>query len=46
MAFSGRLDFNPASDKVKGADGKDFVFDTPVGQELPKAGVFALSWVA
>lgn len=38
FAFSGRLDFNPVTDELEGADGKKFKFSSPYGDELPKAG--------
>ncbi len=38
MAFSGRLDFDPRRDTIKTADGKDFKFPEPTGDELPKRG--------
>lgn len=41
MAFAGRLSFNPMTDSLKGADGKPFKFDPPVGDELPQSGFSA-----
>lgn len=38
MAFGGRLDFNPLTDTLKGEDGKEFRFDPPCGDELPRRG--------
>ncbi|KAH7100518.1 aconitate hydratase [Auriculariales sp. MPI-PUGE-AT-0066] len=38
MAFAGRLDFNPLTDSLKGADGKEFKFTDPAGHELPPRG--------
>jgi aconitate hydratase len=38
MAFSGRLDFDPRTDTIKTADGKDFKFPEPTGDELPLRG--------
>ncbi|MBI5198245.1 MAG: aconitate hydratase, partial [Nitrospirae bacterium] len=38
LAFAGDLGFNPVTGKVKNADGKEFRFEPPQGEELPKAG--------
>ena len=38
MAFSGRLDFDPRTDTITTADGKEFKFPEPTGDELPKHG--------
>lgn len=38
MVFAGRLDFNPVTDTLKGADGKEFKFSDPSGHELPPRG--------
>ncbi len=38
MAFSGRLDFNPLTDKVMTADGREILFPEPTGEELPPRG--------
>lgn len=38
MVFAGDLRFNPATDKLKTADGKDFKFSAPNGNELPPRG--------
>lgn len=38
LVFAGRLDFNPATDELTGADGKKFKLKTPYGDELPKRG--------
>ena len=38
MALAGRLDFNPITDTLKGADGKEFKLPTPYGDELPQQG--------
>ena len=38
MAFAGDLTFNPATDSLKGADGKEFKFSDPTGKELPPSG--------
>ncbi|KAJ1026442.1 hypothetical protein NDA13_003822 [Ustilago tritici] len=38
MAFAGRLTFNPMTDSLKGADGKEFKFSAPTGKELPPRG--------
>lgn len=31
LSIVGRLDFNPLTDKLKGADGKEFLLDSPYG---------------
>jgi len=38
MVFAGKLNFNPLTDSLTGADGKQFKFNPPVGDELPKKG--------
>ena len=38
MAFAGSLTFNPMTDKLKGSDGEEFVFEPPTGEELPSKG--------
>jgi aconitate hydratase len=38
MAFAGDLAFNPMTDSLKGADGKEFKFSDPSGLELPVRG--------
>ncbi|KAG6884662.1 hypothetical protein C0993_009186 [Termitomyces sp. T159_Od127] len=38
MAFAGRLTFNPLTDTLTGADGKEFKFSAPNGAELPPRG--------
>ncbi|WFD06161.1 aconitate hydratase [Malassezia vespertilionis] len=38
MAFAGDLTFNPVTDTLKGADGKEFKFSDPSGHELPVRG--------
>jgi aconitate hydratase len=38
LSIGGRLDFNPLTDTVKGADGKEFKLKPPAGDELPRAG--------
>jgi aconitate hydratase len=38
MAFAGSLTFNPMTDSLKGADGKEFKFDDPSGHSLPSKG--------
>ena len=38
MVFAGDLRFNPATDTLKTADGKDFKFEAPHGNELPPRG--------
>lgn len=38
LAIAGRLDFNPLTDTITGADGKAFKLEPPTGEELPKKG--------
>ncbi|CAK9782524.1 putative aconitase [Cutaneotrichosporon oleaginosum] len=38
MVFAGDLTFNPMTDSLKGADGKEFKFSEPKGLELPPKG--------
>ena len=38
MVFAGTLNFNPLTDTLKGADGKEFKFDEPTGEGLPAKG--------
>lgn len=38
MGLSGRLDFNPLTDELKGSDGKSFKLTAPVAEELPEKG--------
>jgi aconitate hydratase len=38
MIFAGDLRFNPVTDSIKTADGKDFKFEAPNGFELPPRG--------
>lgn len=38
LSIAGRLDFNPLTDKLKGADGKEFKLDAPFADELPTRG--------
>ncbi|MGV7221182.1 MAG: aconitate hydratase [Nitrospinales bacterium] len=38
MAFSGSMKFNPLTDSIKGADGKDFKFQPPQGDVFPTNG--------
>ena len=38
MAIAGTLDFNPIEDKLVTADGKEFFFEPPVGDQLPENG--------
>ncbi|KAK4689541.1 hypothetical protein P7C73_g553, partial [Tremellales sp. Uapishka_1] len=38
MVFAGSLAFNPLTDSLKGADGKEFKFSAPTGFELPAKG--------
>lgn len=35
LALAGRLDFNPETDSLTGADGTSFTLDSPYGDELP-----------
>lgn len=38
LTLAGTLDFNPLTDKLKAADGSEFLLDSPYGDELPQAG--------
>ena len=38
IAISGRLDFNPMTDKLVNKDGEEVMFDEPTGFELPPNG--------
>lgn len=38
LAIAGRLDFNPLTDSLEGADGKPFKLKAPFGDELPSKG--------
>jgi aconitate hydratase len=38
LVFAGDLTFNPLTDTLKGADGKEFKFSEPSGFELPAKG--------
>lgn len=38
LSIAGRLDFNPLSDELTGADGKKFKLSSPYGDELPSKG--------
>ncbi|MBI1848592.1 MAG: aconitate hydratase [Candidatus Rokubacteria bacterium] len=38
LAFAGRLDFNPLTDTLPGADGKPMRFTAPEAEELPRDG--------
>ena len=38
FAISGDLTFDPVNQKLKGADGKEFKFEPPQGEELPAKG--------
>ncbi|RSH89367.1 Aconitate hydratase mitochondrial [Saitozyma podzolica] len=38
LVFAGDLTFNPLTDSLKGADGKEFKFSEPSGHELPAKG--------
>jgi homoaconitase len=41
MAFSGKLSFNPVTDSITLASGKQFKFSPPHGQDLPSEGFTA-----
>ncbi|CAI9735954.1 aconitate hydratase, mitochondrial-like [Octopus vulgaris] len=38
LAIAGRLDFNPLTDHLTGANGEQFKFEPPSGDELPNKG--------
>ncbi|VEN62706.1 unnamed protein product [Callosobruchus maculatus] len=38
LSIAGRLDFNPLTDELTGADGKKFKLSSPFGDELPSKG--------
>ncbi|MGA9271238.1 MAG: aconitate hydratase, partial [Lutimonas sp.] len=38
IAISGRLDFNPVTDKLTNQDGEEVILDEPTGYELPPKG--------
>ncbi|AAS54000.2 AFR629Wp [Eremothecium gossypii ATCC 10895] len=38
VAFSGDMEFNPASGVLEAPDGKPFRFNAPIGKELPESG--------
>lgn len=38
LSIAGRLDFNPLTDELTGADGKKFKLECPFGDELPQKG--------
>ncbi|XP_064600693.1 aconitate hydratase, mitochondrial-like [Liolophura sinensis] len=38
LSLAGRLDFNPLTDELTGADGKKFKLSSPYGDELPAKG--------
>ena len=38
IAISGKLDFNPLTDRLKNQDGKEILLDPPTGTELPIDG--------
>ncbi|KAJ9586526.1 hypothetical protein L9F63_019823, partial [Diploptera punctata] len=38
LSLAGTLDFDPTKDKLKGTDGKEFLLDSPYGDELPTKG--------
>ncbi len=37
LAIAGRIDFNPLTDKIKNADGKEILLPVPQAPELPKS---------
>jgi aconitate hydratase len=41
MALAGTLRFNPLTDTLRGADGKEFRLEPPTGDELPSKGFIA-----
>lgn len=38
LALAGTLEFNPETDTLTGADGREFQLDSPYGDELPEKG--------
>ncbi len=38
LTLAGTLDFDPRSQKLKGSDNKEFLLDSPYGDELPERG--------
>ncbi|KAK7203195.1 aconitase family-domain-containing protein [Myxozyma melibiosi] len=38
MIYSGDMAFNPITDKLRDANGNEFLFEPPTGDELPKSG--------
>merc|ERR1719273_475853 len=38
LTLAGTLDFDPRNEKLKGANGEEFVLENPYGDELPQAG--------
>lgn len=38
LSIAGTLNFDPTKDKLKGKDGKEFLLDSPYGDELPSKG--------
>ena len=38
LAISGKLSFNPSKDSITMKDGNKFMFDAPIGSELPSEG--------
>jgi aconitate hydratase len=38
LTLAGTLDFDPRTQKLKGADGKEFLLESPYGDELPSDG--------
>ncbi len=41
LGIAGRVDFNPMTDELQGADGKKFKLQAPVADELPSRGFVA-----
>ena len=38
LAIAGKLSFNPSNDSIPMKDGSKFIFDSPIGSELPDEG--------
>lgn len=38
VALSGKLDFNPLTDKLMNEDGEEIILRPPIGDELPSKG--------
>ena len=41
LSYAGNLSFNPLTDSLKDASGREFKFDPPTGDELPSEGYAA-----